>query len=124
YEAVFLVALIESLLVLSRWNITDRLKKALVIEPPDPFERGELDVFESSPRPPLADHFRFVEANHRFGEGIVVRVASAADGRLDAGFRQPLGVANGEILHAAVAVMNELLSLGFVAVPERLLKRV
>src|SRR5690606_20507600 len=95
HEAVFLVALIVSFFVFDRPNIPDRLRKSLVIEPPDPFERGELDVFEPAPRTALADDFRHVEADHRFGECAVIRVASASDGWLDAGLRQPLGIANG-----------------------------
>lgn len=42
-----------------------------------------------------------------FGQRIVVAVANAADRRFDAGFAQPLGVANGQISRAAVAVMHQ-----------------
>lgn len=38
-----------------------------------------------SPRSGLADHLRLVQADHRFGECIVVRIASAPDRGLDAG---------------------------------------
>src|SRR5271154_7623214 len=44
------------------------------------------------------DDFSFVETVDRFGEGVVVRVADAADGRLDSGFGEPLGVFDRNIL--------------------------
>ena len=53
------------------------------------------------------DHLGFVEAVDRLGESVVVAVADAADGRLDAGLGEPLGVADRDVLQAAVRVMNE-----------------
>ena len=68
-----------------RRNVSDRLQQSLVVEPVDPFERGELDRLEVAPRPAPPDHFGFVESVDGLGEGVVVAVADAADGRLDAG---------------------------------------
>jgi hypothetical protein len=45
--------------------------------------------------------------DHGLGERIVVAVANAPDRGLDAGFRQPFGVTNGEVLRSAVAVVDE-----------------
>ena len=50
--------------VFSRWNITDRLKKALVINPPDPLKCGEFDVFKFTPRAALADDLRLVKTDY------------------------------------------------------------
>ena len=75
----------------------------LVVEPVDPFERGELDRLEVAPRPAPPDHFGFVESVDRLGERVVVAVADAADGRLDAGVLQALRVFDRDILHAAIA---------------------
>jgi hypothetical protein len=44
------------------------------------------------------DDLSLVEAVDRFGEGVVVRIADAADGRLDPGFGEPLGVLDRNIL--------------------------
>ena len=44
------------------------------------------------------DDLGLVETVDRFGEGIVVRVADAADGRLDSGFGEALGVFDRNIL--------------------------
>lgn len=43
-------------------------------------------------------------------EGVVVAVADAADRRLDAGLGEPLGVFDGDMLAAAVAVLNPALA--------------
>jgi hypothetical protein len=53
------------------------------------------------------DDLGLVETVDRFGEGVVVAVADAPDRRLDASFCQPLGLANGHVLNAAVRVMYE-----------------
>ena len=32
-----------------RRNVSDRLQQPSIVEPVDPFERGELDLFEAAP---------------------------------------------------------------------------
>ena len=66
------------------------------------------------------DDLRLVEAIDRFGEGVVVGVAGAADGRLDPGFGETLGVLDRNILGAAIAVMNEVAAAGGPPIMERL----
>ena len=44
------------------------------------------------------DDLGFVEAVDRLGESIVIGVADAADGRLDAGLSQALGVFDRDVL--------------------------
>ena len=68
-----------------------RLEEAMVIEPPDPFEGGEFDVFEVAPRTTCTNKLGLVEPNDRLGQGVVIRVPSAADRGLDARQRQALG---------------------------------
>src|SRR6478752_6309077 len=53
------------------------------------------------------DHLGFVEAVDCFGESIVVAVADAANRGLDAGLRQALGVFDGDVLAASIAMMDE-----------------
>jgi hypothetical protein len=50
---------------------------------------------------------RFEEADHRFGEGVVVAIADAADRGLDAGLGEALGVADADVLAAAIRMMHE-----------------
>jgi hypothetical protein len=35
--------------MLNRRNISDGVQETMVVEPPDPFEGGELNVFETAP---------------------------------------------------------------------------
>src|SRR6185437_11745926 len=70
------------------------------------------------------DDLSLVEAVDRFGEGVVVRVADAADGRLDPGFGEPLGVFDRDILGAAIAMMNEAAAAGRPSVMKRLFQSV
>jgi hypothetical protein len=81
-----------------RGNVSDRLQQSAIVEPVDPFEGGELDGLEVPPRPTPPNDFGLVESVDRLGERIVVTVADAADGRLDASVFQALGVFYGEIL--------------------------
>ena len=53
------------------------------------------------------DDLGFVEAVDRLCESIVKGVADAADGRLDAGLGEALGVFDRDVLAAPVAVVNE-----------------
>jgi hypothetical protein len=70
---------------LGGWNVANRFEQASMVEPVDPFQRGELDGFQASPRAASPDHLGLVEAVDRLGQGVVVTVADAADRRLDAG---------------------------------------
>jgi hypothetical protein len=83
---------------LGRRNVSDRPEQAAVVEPVDPLECGEFHRVEAAPRPAPMDHLGLEEAYHRLGERIVVAVADAADGGLDGGLRESLGVADGQVL--------------------------
>ena len=98
---------VVALLGFGRGNVADGFEQAPVIEPVHPFESGVLDGLEGAPRPAPMDHLGLVEAVDCLGEGVVVGVADAADGRLDPGLGKPLGVFDRQILAAAVAVMDE-----------------
>ena len=52
-------------LELSRRDVADRLKQPSVVEPVDPFEGRELDLFEVLPGPLVADHLGLVETENR-----------------------------------------------------------
>ena len=115
---------IIALLGLGRRDVADRLEEPSVVEPVDPFKRGQLDCFEVSPRPSSVDHLGFVEAVDRLGERVVVGVADAADRRKDAGLGEAFGVADRDVLPAPIAVMNQPVALAGAASVERLLQRV
>ena len=79
---------IEYLLALNRGNVGEWLQEAVVVEPPDPLEGGELHIFQPSPGTSLPDHLRLEEPDHRLRQRIVVAVPSASDRRLDAHLRE------------------------------------
>lgn len=49
-------------------NVTDGFEQAFVVEPVNPFERGELDCLEAAPWSPFADHLCLVETVDGFGD--------------------------------------------------------
>ena len=80
------------------WDVSDGFEKAPVVEPVHVFEGGVLDLVEVLPRSAFVDEFCLVQANDRFGEGVIVRIPNRADRWFDAGFGEPVRVANGQIL--------------------------
>jgi len=64
----------------------------VVVEPPDPLERRELNILESGPRAPTLDQFCPIEPDDRLGQSVVVAVATDSHRRLDAGQSQVLRV--------------------------------
>jgi len=88
-------------------DISDWFEQTTGIEPVDPFEGSELDGYDRPPRAASMDHLGFEQAVDRLGQRVVLAVADAADGRLDARLRQPLGVADRQVLRDPVAMMHE-----------------
>jgi hypothetical protein len=54
------------------------------------------------------NQFGRIDAEDRLGHGVVIGIANAADRRLDAHLGEPLGVADRQVLHVSIAVVNEL----------------
>ena len=117
-------------LVLGRGDVAgivgDAAVEASVVEPVDVGEGRELDVVEATPGALPVDQLPLVEPVERLGEGVVVAVSLGADLRDDRVVGEPLGVAHGEVLDSAVAVMHQLRQVGAVAlaVPHGHLQRV
>ena len=70
------------------------------------------------------DDLGLVETVDRLGESIVITVADAADRRLDARLRQPLGVLDRDVLAAAIAVVHEPAAMDGPPIMEGLLQRI
>jgi hypothetical protein len=60
------------------------------------------------------------QADHDLGQRIVVAVADAADGRLDPGLGQALGVLDADVSGAAITVVDEPGALGRTAIVQGL----
>ena len=70
------------------------------------------------------DYLRLVEAVDGLGQGIIIGISDAADGRFNACFGKALGVADGDVLRSPVAMMNQACLLNRPAVVEGLLQGV
>ena len=113
-----------ALLGFGRRDEADGFQKPAIVEPVHPLEGCELDGLEGAPRSPSVDDLSFVEAVDRLGQRVVVRVADAADGGLDPGFGETLGVFDRDILGAAITMMDEAAGAGRPSVMERLFEGV
>ena len=105
-------------------GFADWLQQPAVIEPVDPFQRGELDCLETPPRSTPIYDLDLVKPVERFGERIVVGIADAPDRRLEPGVGLALGIFNRHILAAPVAMVDQAAAMvgpAFVQVP---LKRI
>src|SRR5664280_2694986 len=85
----------------------DLAVKAAVIEPVDVLGDRDLQVVDGAPRAFVTDEFGLEQAVERLGHGVVIRVALAAHGGDRAGLEQALGVADGDVLHAAIGVVHQ-----------------
>lgn len=70
------------------------------------------------------DDFGLVEAVDRFGEGVVVRVADASDGRIDACLGQSLRILDRHVLNALVRVVNQAAAMKGTPLIEGLLESI
>ena len=105
-----------------RRDVADRLQQPTMIEKVDPFQGRVLDGVDMPPRTAMVNDFGLVQADDGLGQRVVVGIPDAAYRRLDAGLRQPLGVANRQMLRAPAAVMDDALRPG--SRPQRLRQRV
>lgn len=102
-----------SLFGFGRRNFSDLLQKPSVVEPVDPFERGELHGFEVAPWSSPMDGLGLVKTVDCFGESVVIGITDAPNRRLDARLRQPLRIANRHVLRAADALLRAKPPFGF-----------
>ena len=63
-------------------DVTERLKQAVLVEPVHPLQGFPFDLIFGFPRAQPIDDFGFEGADDRLGQGVVITVADAADGRL------------------------------------------
>ena len=74
-------------------DVADGLEQTPVVEPVDPFERGELDRLEGAPWTTPVDHLGLEEADDGFSQGLVVGVANTAVRWLNPRLGEALGIA-------------------------------
>ena len=76
----------------------DGSKTAFVIEPVNPIERCEFDVFFALPRALVLDDLGLVEPVDCLGHRVVITVANATDRRIDFGFLEAVSVLDRQVL--------------------------
>lgn len=94
----------------------------MLVEPVHPLNGRELDVIDTAPWATSSNDFGFEQPNDSLCQSVVIGVSDGANGRDEASFGRSLGVANREILHPAIAMVNQLSASGSRV--QRLLKRV
>lgn len=72
-------------------EVADRAVGALGLEPEHPRSRGRLDLVDVPPRAFVVDELGIVKCHLRLRERVVIRVADAADGGVDALVDEPVG---------------------------------
>ena len=100
--------------------------EASVVEPVDVFEGGEFDVAGAAPGHAAVGEFPFVGPVEGLGHCIVVAVAARADRGDGVVGGEAAGVADRQVLGAAVCVVDEAdeVGAGALAVEDRRLQRI
>src|SRR5262249_19884093 len=82
-----------------------------MIEPIDPLKSRVLDIVHVTPPPTSTHHFGLAHPDDRPRKSVALGVPAAADRPDEPTFREPLGVADRQILHPTIAMMNQLAAL-------------
>lgn len=88
-------------------DVADRAEEAMVVEPIHPAQCRHFHCGYTWPGALAPNNFGLVETVDRLGQGVVIRIAHAADRGDEIGFCKALCVVHGEILNAPVAVMDQ-----------------
>ena len=88
----------ERLLCFCGRGVSNGAEKTAVVIPVDPFQRFPFNLAHRFPRADLVDHLGFEQANHAFGQGVVIGVTDCADREIDLGLGQALGAFDRQVL--------------------------
>ena len=97
----------EGVLHFLRRSVADGAVSPLCVVPVDPLRGFPLDPGHGFPRAEELDDLGPEQANDAFHQGVVTTVANAAGRGVNPGLRQTFGIADCEILAAAVPVMDQ-----------------
>ena len=95
-----------------------------MVEPIDPAGGGRFQILHFAPRPLAMNPFSFVGAVCGFGEGVALHVTDAADRWFDTSFSQTFRVSKGQILPAAIRVVDQSALLNRPSIMQGLFKRI
>ena len=100
-------ACMEGVLHFLRRSVADGAVSPLCVVPVDPLQGFPLDPGHGFPRAEELDDPGPEQADDAFRQGVVTTVANATDRGVNPGLRQTFGIADCEILAAAVPVMDQ-----------------
>ena len=98
--------------------------QARLVIPVHPFECFPFDLTNRLPGSEELDDLGLEQADDAFGERIVIGILDAADRGVDPGLGQPFGVADRQILTAAVRAMDQLICLRWGSLIDSLVWRI
>lgn len=98
---------VVELLELDGGGVIDRAVSALGVEPLDPSRGSDLDLIDVPPWALVMDELGLVEPDLRLREGVVIRVADGADGRVDALIDEPVREGNRRVNAARIRVVRQ-----------------
>lgn len=96
---------IEGVLRFGGGDVSDGAVQALGVVPVDPFQGFPFDLCRRFPGTEEVDDLGLEQADDALGQGVVVGISDTADGCVDAGLGQPLGVLDRQVLAAADALL-------------------
>src|ERR1700737_4469946 len=110
------------LLKLSWRYVSNGTVQALLVVPMDPASGRQLELLERPPRSLLSDELSLVKAVDGLRQRVVIGVPARPDRAHGAGLGEPFGIADGQVLDAAVGVMNQAFEVDRASSPDRHLK--
>ncbi len=93
-SVVVLAGVLPLGLVFDGWDVADGFEKPFGVPPIHPAEGGQFDVLDGPPGPLHGDQLCLVEADDRFGHGVVVGVSFRTDGGDGSFFCESFGVSD------------------------------
>ena len=97
----------ECILLFVRGLAAGRAMQSVLVASMHPFHGFPFEPAFGFPRAEMLDDFRLEQSDDGFGQCAVAAVSDASDGHDDSGFGEPIGVSNGQILHASVRVVGQ-----------------
>ena len=89
-----------------RWPVPAHFEEPAVVEPVDPLESRELHRLEVSPRSSWANQLRLVQVDDRSAKALSYESPTLSTDYSDAGLGQAFGLADGEALRPALAMVG------------------
>ena len=84
--------------VFGGWTVVAGRVKPTMVIPVDVLKGGQFEIVDAAPWPVPVDQLGLVQADHGFGEGVIVGISLAANGNGRTCLSQTFGVADRQVL--------------------------